>query len=109
MTTRRDLFAVLATLALSLGLLAAPLYSSGSQRATFLQINGFHGLIVFVPVAISILGMFSDRLRVLAGFLMLGWVVVGAWTVGLFYIPIALCLLWPARHAQDDDGWSNLR
>lgn len=109
MITRRGVFTVLATLALSLGLLGAPLYTNGSGSESFLQVNGFNSLIVFFPVAISILGLFSNRLRLFAGFLMLGWVVLGAWTVGLYYVPIAVCLLWPAKSPQEDSAMPTLR
>jgi hypothetical protein len=54
MITRRGLLTVLATFALSLGLLAAPLYTNGSGSASFLQVNGANSLVVFFPVAISI-------------------------------------------------------
>lgn len=90
-------------------LLGAPLCTNGSGRESFLQVNGFNGLILAVPVAIGILGLFSNRRRLFAGFLMLGWVVLGAMTVGLYYIPIAVCLLWPAKRQQDDGNVPSLR
>ncbi len=109
MVTRRGVFTLLATLLISLALLAAPLYNSGSGRTTLLQVNGSSGLIVFLPVAISVLGLFTNKLRLIAGCLMLGWVVLGMWSVGLYYIPIAVSLLWPSKNPPDDGKMITLR
>ncbi len=98
MIAGRGAFTVLATVAVSLAMLASP-YSDG---ASFLHVNGAHSLVVLAPVALSVLALFSGRLRLFAGFLMLGWVVLGMLSVGLFYIPIAAFLLWPAKHGRDD-------
>ncbi len=109
MITRRGVLTVIATLATSLALLGAPLYTNGSGRESFLQVNGFNSLMLAVPVAIGILGLFSNRMKLFAGFLMLGWVVLGALTIGLYYIPIAACLLWPVKSRQAEGSVPTLR
>lgn len=109
MGTRRGVFTLLATLLISLALLAAPLYNRGSGRTTLLQVNGSGSLIVFLPVAISALGLFSNRLRLLAGCLMLVWVLAGSLSIGLFYLPIVPCLLWPVKPQQNDGNVASIR
>ncbi len=109
MVTRRGVLTLIATAVLSLVLLIVPQYASGPERATLLQVNGSAGLIVILPIAVSLLPLFSSRLRLFAGFLMLCWVILGAWTVGLFYAPIAVCLLWPSTSRQADSAMPTLR
>jgi hypothetical protein len=108
MVTRRGVLTILATVVISLGLLLAPTYR-GSQRATLLQVNGYNSLILAVPVAISIFGSLSSRLRLFAGLLMLLWVAAGAFTVGLFYLPIVACLLWPEKRQHSASGLLTIR
>lgn len=109
MTAHRGVLTVVGTILVSVGLLLIPTYAGPPQRATLPQINGYHSVILAVPVAISILGALSNRLRVLAGLLMLLWVAAGVFTVGLFYLPLVACLLWPARRDRNGMGPLTLR
>jgi hypothetical protein len=98
--TRRGVAIGLATVITSIVLLLAPTYR-GSGGATLLQVNGYNGVILAIPVAISSLALFTRKLRLLAGVLMLLWVVAATFTVGLFYLPIVLCLVWPDNRLED--------
>jgi hypothetical protein len=68
--TRRGVLTGLAPVITSIVLLLAPTYR-GSGGAALLQVNGYQSLILAVPVAISAVALFSWRLRLLAGLLML--------------------------------------
>jgi|HigsolmetaAR202D_1030399.scaffolds.fasta_scaffold79870_1 hypothetical protein len=94
--SQRVLVAVVASTLVSAALALFPVYAGNSGR-TLIQVNGPGALIVLVPILLSALAWVSDRLRILAGVLMLGWALVGAFTVGLFYLPVAIWLLWPSR------------
>lgn len=109
MGKRRGVLTVLATAATSFGLVFAPTYASLQGRATSFEVNGYNSLYELSPVAISILGLFSNRLRLFAGFLMLVWVVAASFSGGFFYIPIAAFLLWPSKDPQDDGKMITLR
>ncbi len=102
MSSRRGLLTILLTIAISLALLLLPTYESGVERFTLFQVNGYRSFVLVVPVAISALGLFSNPLRLFAGLLMALWVAAAIFTVGLFYLPIVGCLLWPARHRENN-------
>lgn len=44
-----------------------------------------------------------------AGILMLIWVAAAVFTVGLFYLPVAVWLLWPGKHRHDENGMPAIR
>lgn len=93
---QRVLVAVVASTLVSAALALCPVYA-GNSGSTLTQVNGPDALIVLVPILLSAMAWVSDRLRILAGVLMLGWGLVGAFTVGLFYLPVAIWLLWPSK------------
>lgn len=97
--------AVIASTLVSATLAFCPIYAGNSGR-TLIQVNGLRALIVLVPVLISVVAFVSDRLRIIAGVLMLGWALVGAFTVGLFYLPMAIWLLWPSKLHRVLRGYS---
>lgn len=93
---QRVLVAVVASTLVSSTLALCPVYA-GNSGSTLIQVNGPGASIVLVPILLSAMAWASDRLRILAGVLMLGWGLVGAFTVGLFYLPVAIWLLWPSK------------
>ena len=81
---------------------SAGTYSTGTQ--TLIEVNGRGVLITLgIPVAVAALALVpipSGR-RVLTGisaFLLLGFVVLGAASIGMFYLPAALALLVASLH-----------
>jgi hypothetical protein len=95
---QRVLVAVFASTLVSAALVLCPVYA-GNSGATLVQVNGARALIVIVPILISVMAWFSDRHRIIAGALMLAWALIGAFTIGLFYLPVAIWLLWPSRRS----------
>ncbi len=76
--------------------------TSSSQSATLIAVNGF-GIVVAlcVPIALAALGLLAAarRRRVLVwvpGAVLLGFVVLTGFTIGLFYLPAAIALLLSA-------------
>jgi hypothetical protein len=69
------------------------------RHATLADINGPGAYFLFViPVAFAGLPLLFRRgpIRMLSAVLITGWVVVGAASVGLFYIPSAVMMIWSA-------------
>lgn len=95
---QRALVAVVASTLVSAALVLCPVYA-GNSGTTLTQVNGARALIVIVPIFISAMAWFSDRLRIIAGALMLAWAIIGAFTIGFFYLPVAIWLLWPSRRS----------
>jgi hypothetical protein len=88
-------FAVMLASLASLAWLAAPIYS---PPRTLLQANGPPAaILLIIPVALSLLGLFSDRLRRGAGAALLAFslavCLVSVWTIGLSYLPSSVLLL----------------
>ncbi len=110
MWKQRVLVAVVASTLVSAALVLCPVYA-GNSGGTLVQVNGARALIVIVPILISIMAGFSDRFRIIAGAFMLAWAMIGAFTIGLFYLPVAIWLLWPSRRSTDlrDQSASALR
>lgn len=81
-------------------LLVWPVYSgfNGSRpiHATLLQVNGPYVLIpVMFPVltALTALLLRKQWVRIVATILIGGFVVIGGFTIGLFYLPAAILML----------------
>lgn len=82
------------TVAASMGLLLLPIYSNGS---TLVAVNGATAFAsVGIPVLVSAAPLFfSRKTRIPAGATMLAFAVIAGLSVGLFYTPSAVMLLWP--------------
>jgi hypothetical protein len=85
-----------------------PAYSSG---ATLLQVNGSDALFpLFFPVIVALLALLLSQrvMRVVAAVLMAGFVLIGGFSIGLFYIPAAFTMLLaacaPGRDQPDPLG-----
>ncbi len=105
MIALRDIFTILGTTALSIWLVVAPAYAGGKN---LFEVDGNGSVMVVVPIIFSIFGSFSKRSRVFAGVLMLFWVVVGSFSVGLFYLPMVGCLLWPEKSRRRESFMTTL-
>jgi hypothetical protein len=70
------------------------------RHATLAEVNG-PGTYFFltIPVALACLPLLvrSRAVRILSAVLITGWVVIGATSIGLFYIPSAVIMVWSAR------------
>lgn len=106
------LVAFLVTLTVSAAWLVLPVYSGGSVttrpggqkvvteglRTGLVQVNGpWVILLLALPACVTLLPLFFPRLRVSAAIALLTFSLLGAASVGLFYIPSAVLLLLPER------------
>jgi hypothetical protein len=69
------------------------------RHATLAEVNGPGTyFLLAIPVAVAGLPLFvrSRAARILSAVLIVGWVVIGAASIGLFYIPSAIMMAWSA-------------
>lgn len=83
------------TVAVSLSLVMAPVYSSGR---TLVEVNGpkVFGVLA-IPAVISLCALAFRRLTIPAAVAMLAFSLIAGFSIGLFYLPIAVLLVWPER------------
>ena len=70
------------------------------RHATLAAVNGPGTyFLLTIPVAVAGLPLLvrSRAVRILSAVLITGWIVIGATSVGLFYIPSAVMMVWSAR------------
>ena len=90
-------------------LLVWPVYSGFNDghptRATLLQVNGPGALIVLFPVFVTLMPLLARKhwARIGATILTGGFAIIGGFTIGLFYLPSALVMLFAAGAA----GWND--
>jgi len=69
------------------------------QRTTLAEVNG-PGSYLLLAIPVIVAGMpllFRSRaVRILSAVLLMGWVVIGVASIGLFYIPSAIIMVWSA-------------
>jgi hypothetical protein len=83
------------TLAVSLVLVIAPVYSSGR---TLVEVNGPRVFgVLGIPVVIALGPLVVRRLRIPAAVAMGAFVVLAGLSIGLFYLPSTVLLAWPER------------
>lgn len=84
------------TVAVFVGLLILPTYSDGS---TVFAVNGAKAFVaVGIPILVSSTPLFvSQKARTPAGVAMLAFMLTSGLSIGLFYAPSALMLLWPGK------------
>jgi hypothetical protein len=83
------------TVVVSLLFLIVPVYSNGR---TLLEVNGprvFGALAI--PVAIALCPLVSRRLTIPAAVAMLAFSLIAGFSIGLFYLPSTMLLIWPER------------
>jgi hypothetical protein len=79
----------------SLLLLILPAYGSG--RA-LIDVNGPRAFVALVvPVMIALVLLIVPRLKIVAACLVLTFALITGFSIGLFYLPAAIVLLWPER------------
>ena len=69
------------------------------QHSTLAGVNGPKTyLLLVIPVIVSGLPLLfrSRAVRTLSAVLILGWVVIGVMSIGLFYLPSAVMMVWSA-------------
>jgi hypothetical protein len=73
--------------------------SHPARRSTLAEVNGT-GIYFLLTIPVVLAGLpllFRFRaVRILSAVLIAGWVVVGAASIGLFYIPSAVMMVWSA-------------
>jgi hypothetical protein len=71
-----------------------------ARHATLAEVNGPGTyFLLTIPVAVAGLSLLvrSRAVRILSAVLITGWVVIGATSIGLFYVPSAVMMVWSAR------------
>ena len=76
------------------------------------------GAALFLPIAVAGLGLLQRRaVKIVAAFLMLAFALIGGFSVGLFYLPVAFLMLFaafrrsplpedpPQAPMSDDEFW----
>jgi hypothetical protein len=115
------LVALVTTVTLSLLLLMLPVYSSTRTQTdvngptirdtpglALIEINGLRAFaILAVPVVIALMPMFFSRVKMAAATAMLIFASVAGFSIGLFYVPVALVLAWPERELVRRRGNGN--
>lgn len=89
-------------------LLITPAYTgfdgSRTTHATVLQVNGRQSLIpMLFPVIVALAALIfpTREVRIFAAVLMCGFTLLGAFTIGLLYLPAAIVMLITACNASD--------
>jgi hypothetical protein len=99
MLPRGRLIGFVVTAVVSFLLLIFPVYNNGR---TLFSVNGNR---VFAPLAIpmviALTSLAFDRLKIPAAIAMSAFVVIAGFSIGLFYLPSAVLLIWPERRLSD--------
>lgn len=69
------------------------------RHATLAEVNGSGTyFLLAIPLAVAGLPLLfrSRAVRILSAVLITGWVVIGVASIGLFYIPSAIMMIWAA-------------
>src|SRR5438128_1534417 len=82
------------TLAVTVFVLVGPMYSNG---AGILTVMGYIPPALFIPIAVAGLGLLKLRtVKIVAAFLILAFAIIGGFSVGLFYLPVAFLMFLAA-------------
>ncbi len=89
------LISFVVTVVVSLLLLIAPVYSNGQ---TLVEVNGPRVFgVLAIPVVIALGPLAFRWLTIPAAVAMLAFSLIAGFSIGLFYLPIAVLLVWPER------------
>ena len=93
------LIGFLVTAIVSILLLILPVYSNGQ---TLFSVNGniVFGVLA-IPVLIALTSLAFDRLKITAAIAMSAFVMIAGFSIGLFYLPSAVLLIWPERRPSN--------
>jgi len=93
------LIGFLVTTAASILLLVLPVYNNGQ---TLFSVNGNRGFgALAIPMGIALSSLAFDRLKIAAAIAMSAFVVIAGFSIGLFYLPSAVLLIWPERRLSN--------
>ena len=93
------LIGFLVTAIVSILLLVLPVYNNGQ---TLLHVNGNRVFAALaIPVVIALTSLAFDRLKITAAIAMSAFVMIAGFSIGLFYLPSAVLLIWPERRLSD--------
>jgi uncharacterized membrane protein YjjP (DUF1212 family) len=93
------LIGFLVTAVVSTLLLILPVYNNGK---TLLNVNGNIVLgVLAIPVVIALSSLVFDRLKITAAIAMSAFVMIAGFSIGLFYLPSAVLLIWPERRLSN--------
>jgi hypothetical protein len=85
----------LVTAVVSILLLFLPVYNNGQ---TLFNVNGNRVFgVLAIPVLIALGALAFDRLKIPNAIAMSAFVILAGFSVGLFYLPSAVLLIWPER------------
>jgi hypothetical protein len=99
MLSHGRLIAFLVTAVVSLLLLILPVYNNGR---TLFNVNGNLAFAALsIPVMIALAPLVFDRLRITAAIAMSAFVMIAGYSIGLFYLPSAVLLIWPERRLSN--------
>lgn len=93
------LIGFLVTTVVSILLLIVPVYNNGQ---TLHKVNGnwVFGVLA-IPVVIALTSLVFDRLKITGVIAMLAFVMIAGFSIGLFYLPSAVLLIWPERRRSN--------
>src|SRR5258708_21590593 len=92
------LIGFLVTAVVSFLLLIFPVYKNGR---TLFNVNGNRVFAALaIPVVIALTSLAFDRLKITAAIAMFAFVVIAGFSIGLFYLPSAVLLIWPQRRSS---------
>jgi len=93
------LIGFLVTAVVSILLLILPVYSNGQ---TLFNVNGniVFGVLT-IPVVIALTPLAFDRSKITAAIAMSAFVMIAGYSIGLFYLPSAVLLIWPERRPSN--------
>jgi hypothetical protein len=93
------LIGFLVTAIVSILLLILPVYSNGQ---TLSSVNGNIVIgVLAIPGLIALTSLAFDRLRITAAIAMSAFVMIAGFSIGLFYLPSAILLIWPERRSSN--------
>jgi hypothetical protein len=93
------LIGFLVTAAVSVLLLILPVYNNSR---TLFSVNGNRVFAVLaIPVMIALTPLAFDRLKPTAAIAMSAFVMIAGFSIGLFYLPSAVLLIWPERRLSN--------
>jgi hypothetical protein len=108
---RLTLLSLALAIAAAVFLLAYPAYSGlggvRGTRATLLEVNGEWALVpVLLPVVVALVPvMFPHRvIRIIAAVVLGGFTALGAFSIGLLYLPAALAMAAAGAQSSGSEG-----
>ena len=84
------------------GVIPATNFPCLQERSDITYVNGNRVFAALaIPVVIALTSLAFDRLKITAAIAMSAFVVIAGFSIGLFYLPSAVLLIWPERRLSD--------